>query len=122
MSDTIRLTTPVGEPYREIASLVLGGVGTRFDLSFERMDDLQLAVLSMLDAAASDDATVEVVVEDRRLSVSVGPLQQGLERDAGLERVLSKLTDGYEVAERDEGCWATVVVDRRDRTSPAAHV
>lgn len=122
MTDTICLTTPVGEPYREIASLVLGGVGTRFDLSYERMDDLQLAVLSMLDAAASRSATVEVVVDDSRLSVSVGPLGEGAESDAGLERVLSKLSDGYEFAARDGGCWATVLVDKHDRMAPPTRV
>lgn len=122
MTDTICLTTPVGEPYREIASLVLGGVGTRFDLSYERMDDLQLAVLSMLDAAASRSATVEVVVDDSRLSVSVGPLDEGAESDAGLERVLSKLSDGYEFAARDGGCWATVLVDKHDRAAPPTRV
>ena len=60
MTDTILLTFPSKSSFRGVPSLVLGGVGSRLNLPFERMDDLQLAVLSMLDASSGDDASVEI--------------------------------------------------------------
>lgn len=112
MADTIRLTIPAGDRYREVASLVLGGVGTRADLSFERMDDLQLAVLSLLDAAHGLEVGVEVHLDDARVSVTVGPLREDVEADSGLERVVGRLADTYEVRRADEGCEAVVTLER----------
>lgn len=114
VNDTIVLTIPTASAYRGVASLVLGGVGSRLDLPYERMDDLQLAVLSMLDATHGDDASVEIRAEDGRIAVSVGPLRDGAEDDAGLALVLTRLTDGIEAARRDDGAWLTVFVARND--------
>ena len=50
VSDRIVLTVPAGARFRSVATLVLGGIGGRADLPYERMDDLQLAVLSILDS------------------------------------------------------------------------
>ena len=54
VSDRIVLTMPAHERLRGVATLVLGGVGGRLQLPYERMDDLQLAVLSALDATGDD--------------------------------------------------------------------
>ena len=112
VTDTILLTFPSKAAYRGIPSLVLGGVGSRLDLPFERMDDLQLAVLSMLDASEGEDASVEIVAEEERLGVSVGPLGAGADEDKGLELVLRRLTDGVEPQNRDGDVWLTVFVAR----------
>jgi hypothetical protein len=114
VNDTILLTIPTASVYRGVASLVLGGVGSRLDLPYERMDDLQLAVLSMLDASNGEDASVEIRAEDGHVAVSVGPLRDGAEDDAGLTLVLMRLTDGIEAARRDDGSWLTVFVARAD--------
>lgn len=114
VNDTIVLTIPTAPVYRGVASLVLGGVGSRLDLPYERMDDLQLAVLSMLDASNGEDASVEIRAEDGHVAVSVGPLREGAEDDAGLTLVLTRLTDGIEAARRDDGSWLTVIVARAD--------
>lgn len=112
MNDTIVLTIPTDSAYRGIASLVLGGLGTRLDLPYERMDDLQLAVLSMLDAARDDDAAVEINAEDGHVAVSVGPLRDGAADDDGLALVLTRLTDRIEAARRDDASWLTVYLAR----------
>ena len=112
MTDTILLTIPSKAAYRGVPSLVLGGVGSRLDLPFERMDDLQLAVLSMLDASAGEDASVEIVAEDGRLGVSVGPLTEGAAEDKGLDLVLRRLADGVESQSRDGEVWLTVFLAR----------
>ncbi len=122
VNDTIVLTIPTSPAFRGVASLVLGGVGSRLDLPYERMDDLQLAVLSMLDASRGEEASVEIHAEDGRVAVSVGPLRTGAESDAGLALVLTRLTDGVEATPRDDDSWLTVFLARADgaATPPAA--
>jgi hypothetical protein len=117
VTDTIVLTIPTSPAFRGVASLVLGGVGSRLALPFERMDDLQLAVLSMLDASHGEEASVEIRAEDGHVAVSVGPLRDGAEDDPGLALVLNRLTDGIEADRRDRGSWLTVFVARADGAS-----
>jgi len=119
VNDTIVLTIPTSSPFRGVASLVLGGVGSRLDLPYERMDDLQLAVLSMLDASHGDEASVEIRAEDGRVAVSVGPLRADAETDDGLALVLSRLTDGVEATRRDDDSWLTVFLARDDGAAAA---
>lgn len=112
VNDTIVLTIPTDPAYRGVASLVLGGLGSRLDLPYERMDDLQLAVLSMLDASRDGDASVEVHAEDGHVAVSVGPLRDGAEDDDGIRLVLTPLTDRVEASRRDDASWLTVFLAR----------
>ena len=113
MTDTILLTIPATPAYRGVPSLVLGGVGSRLDLPFERMDDLQLAVLSMLDASVGEEASVEIVADDGRLGVSVGPLRPDAGTDKGLELVLARLADDVRPEDRDGSVWLTVSLLRQ---------
>jgi len=109
--DRILLTIPSDARFRSVATLVLGGIGSRADLPFERTDDLQLAVLSALDASAESDVTVEIdAASDGRLAVSVGPVRDGSGEDAGLLRVLSPLVDTVAAERRDGVEWLTLVV------------
>ena len=114
VNDTIVLTIPTSSAFRGVASLVLGGVGSRLDLPYERMDDLQLAVLSMLDASSGEEASVEIRAEDSRVAVTVGPLRGGAESDDGLALVLTRLTDGVEATWRGKDPWLTVFLARAD--------
>jgi hypothetical protein len=112
VTDTILLTFPARAAFRGVSSLVLGGVGSRLDLPYERMDDLQLAVLSMLDAAAGEECSVEIRAEDERVAVSVGPLRPDADGDTGLALVLDRLTDGVEADRRGHDLWLTVFLAR----------
>jgi hypothetical protein len=113
VTDTILLTIPTTpDSLRGVAGLVLGGVGTRVGLPFERMDDLQLAVLSLLDAVDGDEATIEVDVDDEQVAVTVGPLRQGADVDGGVRLVLRPLTDRVDTAVRDGRPWLTVSLAR----------
>ena len=109
-SDRIVLTIPADARFRSVATLVLGGIGSRADLPFERTDDLQLAVLSALDASSGGDVTVEVETREGRLVVAVGPVRDGSGEDAGLVRVLSRLVDEVAQERRDGAEWLTLVV------------
>jgi hypothetical protein len=92
-ADRIVLTLPGSPSLRGVATLVLGGIGSRIDLPYEKVDELQLAVLSVLTASDVESATIEVEVEDATVVVSVGPLPQGTSATPGLQAVLERLVD-----------------------------
>ena len=113
MGDRVVLTIPADTRFRSVATLVVGGIGSRADLPYERADDLQLAVLSALDAGASDEMTVEIDTSEGRLEIAVGPVREGSGKDAGLARVLSRLVDDVATQHRDGAEWFTLVVSGR---------
>jgi len=108
VSDRIVLRMPTETRFRSVATLVLGGIGSRLELPYERTDDLQLAVLSALDA--SDDATVtlEVDADEGGLRLALGPVRGGSSEDDGLIRVLSHLVDDVAHESRDGSEWLTL--------------
>lgn len=110
MADRVVLTIPAEPRFRSVATLVVGGIGSRADLPYERADDLQLAVLSALDAGIADEMTVEVDASDGRLEIAVGPVRDGSGEDAGLVRVLSRLVDDVASQRREGAEWLTLVV------------
>jgi len=110
MSDRILLTVPADERLQSVATLVLGGVGTRHDLPYERTDDLQLAVLSALGAAAGDEVSLEIEAQDGELRLTIGPLRDGVRDDAGIARVLTRLVDEVEYETRQGYDWVSLRV------------
>jgi hypothetical protein len=112
VADTIVLTIPTAHGYRALASLVLGGVGSRLELPYEPMDDLQLAVLSVLDSASGESVTLEIEARDDAVAVSIGPLQEGIGSDRPLANVLGRLVQGTEETRRDGTAWLRMQVPR----------
>lgn len=108
MTDTIVLTMPTSPRLRGVATLVLGGIGSRLDLPYEKMDDLQLAVLSALAATDGDTVTIEVTADDELVTVGMGPLSDGSRDDAALRRVLERLVDTVEAGDHDGREWLTL--------------
>lgn len=108
VTDRIVLTMPTGERFRGVCTLVLGGVGARLELPYERMDDLQLALLSALDAALDGEVTLEIDAEGGGLTLAIGPLRDGSGSDEGLGRVLSRLVDEVEHEQRDGKEWVAL--------------
>lgn len=117
VTDRVVLTIPGKADFHVVATLVLGGVGSRLDLPYERMDDLQLAVLSMLDVAADDRVTIEFEATEDEVAVSVGPLVPERASDEGLTLVLSKLADRVGRHSRDDGEWLTLGLARPQRAT-----
>jgi hypothetical protein len=115
MTDRIVLTIPRQEGYEQVAQLVLGGAAARQNVTFESLDDLEVAIAAVLERDGRDGPlTVELVVGDGTIRAAVGPfgadLERELERDegeggVGLRRVLDTVVDGYRVDERDDGRW-----------------
>jgi hypothetical protein len=116
MSDEIQLTLPAQEDFRLIAHLVVGGLGARRDLTFEDLEDLQVAFDALLACREDEDnITVALSVEDGEVRASVGPftedaLAQLDEGPGGLapRRVLETVCDTVAVQERDGSSWVDV--------------
>ena len=115
MTDEITLTLPRAKPFYRIAQLVLGGLAVRLDLTFEHLEDLQLALDGILDRPDEHgEVTVRVRVEGDVIRTEVGPfererLERHLDRvgreNLSLRRLLETVTDGIDVAEREGGHW-----------------
>ena len=114
VTDRIVLNIPTEERFRSVATLVVGGIGSRADLPYERMDDLQLAVLSVLEAADRDEITVEVDADERGVRLALGPVRDGSGDDEGLGLVLSRLVDDVAHERRDGAEWLSLRLSRAD--------
>ena len=74
MTDEIRLTMPAQEDFRPVAHLVVGGLGARRELTFEDLEDLQVAFDALLACRDDDeDVTVMLCVENGEVRAKVGP-------------------------------------------------
>jgi hypothetical protein len=118
VTDTVLLSIPTSPRLQGVATLVLGGLGSRLHLPYSRLDDLQLAALSALASAAEDTVTLELSAADETLSLGIGPLTSGAGADEGLRRVLDRLVDGVDPEEREGREWLTLRL-RREPTAAA---
>jgi hypothetical protein len=112
MADEIVLTLPVEEEFQRVAHLILGGLAVRLDLTFEHLEDMQLALDGLLERRSDSPVTVAVTVDDGHLSTRVGPFADGaladLDHDdspVGLRRILETVVDTFEVEDRDGAQW-----------------
>ena len=112
----ITLRIPHQRPYHGIARLVVGGLAARLELSYEHLDDLQLALATVLENegySAGSEVTVELQVRDDGVGIVIGPLQAtelraDLARDGEhvtLGRLLSTVVEKVEVEQREDGGW-----------------
>jgi anti-sigma regulatory factor (Ser/Thr protein kinase) len=113
LNDEIQLVLPAQEDFHHIAHLVVGGLAARLDLTYEQLEDLQLAVEAVL-ACRDDDGEISVLVTAGQGSVhaTIGPFAAAalaaLDGDGaslGLRRVLETVADTFEVTERGGGSW-----------------
>ena len=117
MSDQVTLTLPRQKPFFRVAHLVLGGLAVRLDLTFESLEDLQLALAGVLEQRVGDggDVTISLTLEGDRIHASVGPfageaIREQLDRradgdDVGLARLLDTVVDSVELGEREGAHW-----------------
>ena len=112
-ADEISLTLPADEAFHGVAHLVLGGLAVRLDLTFEHLEDLELALDTLLDEAPrGDDVTVRVRVRDGELKTIVGPFASVRRRledtsDGSLSagRILATVCDRVDVSDHDGAEW-----------------
>jgi hypothetical protein len=119
--DRITLTMPRERDFFRVAHLVVGGLAVRLDLTFENLEDLQVALATIL-SEAEGDVTVSVHVEPERIEASIGPFagESELDLDAHeveegvpLRRVLETVCDSVDVLERDGGRWVVLTKNVR---------
>jgi hypothetical protein len=113
--DTVEITIPRERDFSIVAELVVGGIAARHDVTLEVLDDLQLALGSLLEHNEDDEGEVRVLlrVGGDTIEVSVGPVGERtvaeLEGDAGdmlgLRRLLDTTVDDTTVSERDGSAW-----------------
>ncbi len=112
--DEIAVTLPRERPFAGVAGLVLGGVCARHELTLDVLDDLQIALETLLEQEESDrELNVVVRIDDVRVEVAVGPfapavlaeLDQEPGEELGLRRLLDAMVDEVSVDERTDGWW-----------------
>jgi anti-sigma regulatory factor (Ser/Thr protein kinase) len=113
VADEITLTLPREADFHRVAHLVLGGLAVRLDLTIENLEDMQIALDSLLTSTEPNagDITVRMCVRDGALETVIGPLTSRLldelERDGdagaglGLRRVLETTVEDVHV----DGKW-----------------
>jgi hypothetical protein len=114
--DAITVTVPAERRFLGVVNLVVGGLGSRLDLPYEQVDDLQLAVDSVLshgDAGDDGELTVEMEVGEELLVLRVGPLADGSSGDPALQRVLEPLVESAEPLDRGGRDWLELELRRR---------
>jgi hypothetical protein len=109
---------PRERPFSAVAGFVVGGIASRHDLTLDALDDLRLALDSLLerdeDAAELDgDVSILLRVTPDAIETSVGPigdrtvdeLEQEAGSELGLRRLLETLVDHIAVRDGDGGSW-----------------
>jgi anti-sigma regulatory factor (Ser/Thr protein kinase) len=110
MTDELPLTFPREPDFQRVAHLVLGGLAVRLNLTIEHLEDLQIALDSLLERTDRDDGkgdvTVRMSLRDGALETVVGPLSARLldeiDEEAGdddlrLRRVLESTVDDVHI-------------------------
>ena len=111
--DEIELTLPADDAFHRVAHLVLGGLAVRLNISFESLEDLELALDALLERTEpGNGVTLRVRVLDGELQTVVGPftavraeLEQGAVGALNLSRILSAVCDSVEISDRDGAEW-----------------
>jgi len=124
--DEIQLTLPSDEAFHRVAHLVLGGLAVRLNLTFESLEDLELALDALLERAKTDeDIVLRVQVLDGELHTIVGPfasvrmeLEQGGAASLNLSRILSAVCDSVEISDRDGSEWVELTKRVEKMESP----
>jgi anti-sigma regulatory factor (Ser/Thr protein kinase) len=113
VSDVVTLQLPRDRDFFGVAHLVLGGLGARFDLTYDVLDDITTALDELMDRReVIDDVTLRVEVRDGEITTTVGPFSgrvvdelHASDAGLGLRRVLETVVDKVSVTERDGGQW-----------------
>ena len=131
MTDEIALTLPRDRPFHGVAHLVVGGIAARLDVTLEDLEDLQLALDSLLRAhAGRGEVTVRFRIDDDRITTVIGPFEDAGLRNAlgqtgtetlSLARVLDTVADSVDLAARDGGVWVEVTKTVARRVADGEH-
>jgi hypothetical protein len=108
VTDEITLTIPRDRDFHRVAHLVLGGLAVRLDLTIENLEDLELALDTVLDRTdpAVGEVTVRMRPGDGELQAMIGPLTPRL-----LDEIESEADDGLGIRRVLESTVEDIHVD-----------
>ncbi len=123
---TVSLTIPHDADLLPLFSMILGGIALRRNLSFETLDDLQLAVDSVLvdEKPGGREISMSVELREEGLDIRLSPLTQQDLRDTLVQGavpagaadrcldvclILRSLVDDYTVHDFEDGSYAVVL-------------
>jgi hypothetical protein len=113
----VELRIPNERPFHGVARLVVGGLAARHNLSYEMLEDLQLALVTILGGdgyTAGSQVRVELDVSEDSITMAIGPLNGEAVRadlarsegeELGLGRLLGTLVEDVDLATREDGDW-----------------
>lgn len=113
MTDEIRLSLPAQEDFHHVAHLVVGGLAARRDLTYDFLEDMQVAYDALL-ACRDDEGEIVLTmcVDNGELRSTIGPFADASLRhfDDGatglpLRRVLETVCDAVAVESKDGAQW-----------------
>jgi hypothetical protein len=116
VSDEIRLALPAQEDFRHVAHLVVGGLAARREITFEDLEDLQVAFDAVLGCREDDgEIVITLCVDGGEVRANVGPFSTEaltqLDRGPGelpLRRVLDTVCDEVTIEERGASAWVAM--------------
>ena len=125
-TEEIRLVIPAEEDFRPIVHLVTGGLASRLDVTYDDLEDIQVAVDAALALRDDDgDLTVVLSAEAGVVRATIGPfepetLHASDTSDGGLDlqRVLEAVCDSHEFESREDGVW--IELTKRTKSVGAA--
>ena len=113
MADVVTLQLPRDRDFRPVAHLVLGGLATRLELTYDVLDDIETALDELLERRELDmDVTLSLRLDDDALVTTIGPFAGRVAQELsdtgdglGLRRVLDTVVDDVRLSERDGAQW-----------------
>jgi hypothetical protein len=113
VADVVTLQLPRDRDFRPVAHLVLGGLATRLELTYDVLDDIETALDELLERRELDaDVTVSLRLDHDALVTTVGPFAGRVADELretgdglGLRRVLDTVVDDVQLSERDGAQW-----------------
>ena len=118
-ADRVLLSVPADPSFRPALRLLLGGLGSRSQLSYEQVNELQLAVEALVAhrEVAGDSLLIEADVELGALELSIGAFVP--EDDPGGRRVLERLVRRARIVLVDDsGEWVELLAGDRIEGEP----
>ena len=113
--DEFTIHIPRERPFSAVADLVMGGIAARHDVTLDVLDDLQLALDSLLDQIEADDGdvTIRLRMSDDAIDLAVGPVdaavvavvEQEPGEELGLRRLLDTTVDDVSVTTQGGETW-----------------
>lgn len=109
--DRVVVEFPAAPGYRGVGRLVLGGLSSRFELPVDRVEELLLALESLItQELATDTVTMETAAGTSALRTRVGPFSRSQLADESVARVLRTLVDDVAEQEGPGGYWVELAV------------